>query len=184
MTQLVPLTLSCLQALRGSLGAGREGSRACNYVSGIWIRLQFPCGSLSTKMSDFRQSALSGNERECKQTLKNTWKHAPRVITSLLMSSPSISILHRLFQCRYSNSRDGAESFPPFSRPVARAPRRGFSLANLLLFRFWTLSFLLTNIQFFNWLEASHEIKSLYYTETKFTFGKGKLTIGNFCHLS
>ena len=139
MTQLVPLTLYCLQALRGSLGAGREGSRACNYVSGIWIRLQFPCGFLSTKMSDFRQSALSGNEQECKQTLKNTWKHAPRVMKSLLMSSPPISISHRLCQCRAV-----VASSPSFSRPAARAPRRVYSLANLFLFHFWTLSFLLT----------------------------------------
>ena len=36
------------------------------------FRLQFPCGSPSTELSDFRQSARSGNERECKQTLKNT----------------------------------------------------------------------------------------------------------------
>ena len=178
MTQLVPLTLSCLQALRGSLGAGREGSRACNYVSGIWIRLQFPCGFLSTKMSDFRQSALSGNEQECKQTLKNTWKHAPRVMKSLLMSSPPISISHRLCQCRAV-----VASSPSFSRPAARAPRRVCSLANLFLFHFWTSSFLLT-FSFFNWLEASREIKSLYYTEKKFTFRKGKITSGNFCHLS
>ena len=32
----------------------------------------FPCGSPSTELSDFRQSALSGNGRECQQTLKNT----------------------------------------------------------------------------------------------------------------
>ena len=36
------------------------------------FHLQFPCGSPSTELSDFRQSARSGNERECKQTLKNT----------------------------------------------------------------------------------------------------------------
>ena len=33
---------------------------------------QFPCGSPSNELSDFRPSARSGNERECKQTLKNT----------------------------------------------------------------------------------------------------------------
>ena len=176
MTQLVPLTLSCLQALRGSLRAGREGSRACNYVSGIWIRLQFPVASCRLRCQIFANQRR--NEQECKQTLKNTWKHAPRVMKSLLMSSPPISISHRLCQCRAV-----VASSPSFSRPAARAPRRVCSLANLFLFHFWTLSFLLT-FSFFNWLEASREIKSLYYTEKKFTFRKGKITSGNFCHLS
>ena len=41
------------------------------------------------------------------------------------MSSPrTISISHRLFRCRYSNSRDVVASSPSFSRPAARAPRR------------------------------------------------------------
>ena len=34
------------------------------------FHLQFPCGTPSTELSDFCQSARSGNERECKQTLK------------------------------------------------------------------------------------------------------------------
>ena len=38
------------------------------------FRLQFPCGSSSTELSNFRQSAQRGNERECKQTLKKTAK--------------------------------------------------------------------------------------------------------------
>ena len=36
----------------------------------------------------------------------NIEKHVPRVITSLLMPSLPISILHQLFQCSYLNSRD------------------------------------------------------------------------------
>ena len=36
----------------------------------------------------------------------------PKVMTSLLMSSPPISISHRLFRCRYSNSRDAVASCP------------------------------------------------------------------------
>ena len=35
------------------------------------FHLQLPCGFPSTELSDFRQSARSGNERKCKQTLKN-----------------------------------------------------------------------------------------------------------------
>ena len=38
------------------------------------FRLQFNCGSPSTKLSDFCQSARSGNERECKQTFKKHLK--------------------------------------------------------------------------------------------------------------
>ena len=38
------------------------------------FHLQFPCGSLSTELSDFRQSTRSRNERKCKRTLKNTCK--------------------------------------------------------------------------------------------------------------
>ena len=36
------------------------------------FHLQFPCGSLSTELSDFHQLAQRGNKRECQQTLKNT----------------------------------------------------------------------------------------------------------------
>ena len=94
---------------------------------------QFPCGSPSTELSNFRQSARSGNERECKQTFKGTWKHAPRVMTSLLMSSPPISISHRSFRCRYSNSRDVVASSPSLLRPAARKPRRACSQATMIL---------------------------------------------------
>ena len=70
------------------------------------FHLQFPCGSPLTALSDFCQLARSGNKCECKQTLK---KHVPRLMTSLLMSSPLIIISHRLFQCRYSNPWDVVE---------------------------------------------------------------------------
>ena len=86
--------------------------------------LQFPFGSPSTGLSDIHQSA-----QECKQISK---KHVTRVMTSLL-SSPPISILHQLFQCRYSKSRDVVASSPFFSCPVNRAPRRACSQDTL----FW-----------------------------------------------
>ena len=50
------------------------------------------------------------------------------------MSSPPISISHRLFRCRYSNSRDAVASCPSFSRPAARAP--GELACRLRLWRF------------------------------------------------
>lgn len=60
--------------------------------------LQFTCGSPSTKLSDFRLSAGSGNDRECKQALKTPTQ---RVMTSLWMSYAPISISRRLFRCRH-----------------------------------------------------------------------------------
>ena len=48
-------------------------------------------------------------------------------MTSLLMSSPPISISHRLFRCRYSNSKDVVARSPSFSRPDASAPEGGDS---------------------------------------------------------
>ena len=90
--------------------------------------LQFPRGSTSTELSDFHQSAQSGNQHECKHTLKNMRKQTPRVMTSLLMSSLPISILHWHFWCRYSNiSRDIVALLPfpalPPERPEELARR-------------------------------------------------------------
>ena len=60
---------------RGALAAGREKEGELATLSlEFKFPLQFPCGSPSTELSDFRQSAQSANERECKQTLKNTWQ--------------------------------------------------------------------------------------------------------------
>ena len=52
-------------------GWEKEGELATTSLE-FEFHLQFPCCSLSTELSDFRQSARSGNERECKQRLKNT----------------------------------------------------------------------------------------------------------------
>ena len=102
-------------------GWAGKGRRAGNYVSGIWIPPPF---LPSTELSDFRQSLQRGSECGCKQTLKNMWKHAPRVET-LVMSSPPINILHWLFQRRYSNSRDVvaiSPSFPHTPPPPTPSP--------------------------------------------------------------
>ena len=48
------------------------------------------------------------------------------------ISSPPISISHRLFRCRYSNSKDVVASSPFFSCPAAIAPRGACLLANKL----------------------------------------------------
>ena len=58
-------------------------------------------------------------------------------MTSLLLSSPPISILHRFLQCRYSNSRDVVASSSSFSRPAATAPRRACLQARTSTFGYW-----------------------------------------------
>ena len=50
--------------------AGKEGQLATTSLE-LEFHPQCPCGSPSTKLSDFRQLARSGNECECEQTLKN-----------------------------------------------------------------------------------------------------------------
>ena len=96
----------------------KEGELATIYLE-FEFHLQFPCGSLSTKLSDFCQSASSGNKGKWKQTLKKTCKHAIRIMTSLLMSPLPITISHWLFWCRFSNFRDIVASPPSSSCPEA-----------------------------------------------------------------
>ena len=58
--------LACEQA-----GREKKGELATTFPE-FEFHLQFPCGSPSTELPDFHQSARSRNERECKQTLKIT----------------------------------------------------------------------------------------------------------------
>ena len=55
--------LACERALRGVLPLGREkeGELATSKSLEVEFHLQFLCVSLSTEVSDFRQSARSGN---------------------------------------------------------------------------------------------------------------------------
>ena len=69
------IKLAWEQALQGALAVGqeKEGELATTSLE-FEFHLQFPGGSLSTELSDFRQSAQSENERECKQTFKTTFQ--------------------------------------------------------------------------------------------------------------
>ena len=112
--------IACEQALRGALRrAGKRKESQCNCVSEIFIPP--PCGIPSTELVDFRQSARRENELECKQTLKNTWKHASiaRLIFNVISANQHFT---RLFQCRNSNFRDVVANSPSFSCLTARAP--------------------------------------------------------------
>ena len=84
-----PFTVSLRRASSTGRSAGGE-SLQLRLSLEFEFHLQFPCGSPSTELSDFRQSARYGNGREYKKTRKNV----PKVMTSLLMSSPPISIRH------------------------------------------------------------------------------------------
>ena len=67
--QLSPTSLR--ESSQGLSGGGTgKGRTACKFE----LHLQFPCGSPPTELSDFRQSARSKNERECKQTLKKKYQ--------------------------------------------------------------------------------------------------------------
>ena len=82
--ELATLSLACMAGVRK--GRGRELGISQSSLSlpfqtpamqatlslEIEFHFQFPCGSPSTELSEFCQSARSGNQRECKQTLKNT----------------------------------------------------------------------------------------------------------------
>ena len=97
-SQIPSLRASSLGHSDGEAGKER---RASNYVSGIWIS---PPNSLWLPVDwAVRLPPISAN-------VNKHWKPVLRVMTSLLMSSPPISISHRLFRCRYSNSKDGPES--------------------------------------------------------------------------
>ena len=61
---------ACELALRSALAAGREkeGKLATTFLE-YEFHLQFPCGSPSTELSDFRQS------ERCRNKLTNVNKH-------------------------------------------------------------------------------------------------------------
>ena len=103
--------IACEQTLRCALAAGREKEGELATLSlEFEFLLQFPSGSPSTELSDFRQSAHSSNKRECKQTLKNTWQGWWR---------------HYLCHLRQSAFRIVIASF----HPAVRAPQRACSQA-------------------------------------------------------
>ena len=69
----VSMVIAWKQALWGALAAGRQkDGELVTTALEFEFRLQFPRGSPSAELSDFHQSVQSGNESECKQTLKNT----------------------------------------------------------------------------------------------------------------
>ena len=84
-------------------------------------------------------------------------------MTSLLMSSPPISISHRLFGCRYSNSRDMVASSLSFSHPATRAPWRACWQARLRAAKIANISWLLSLRVCMLWKSAIRDTSVLQF---------------------
>ena len=99
-------------------GGAVKGRRACNYVSEISIP---PLDPLWRAVDWAVRFPPIRAMRKRARMSSNIEKHVPRVMTSFLMKSPPISISHRLFRCRYLNSRDVVALFP-FPAPLSERP--------------------------------------------------------------
>ena len=116
MTEVKRVDLDSLiageQALRGALWrGGKRKESQCNCVSEILIPP--PCGIPSTELVDFRQSARRENELECKQTLKNTWKHASiaRLIFNVISANQHFTRLFSMQKFKFQRRRSCKFSF-------------------------------------------------------------------------
>ena len=115
-------------------GAGK-GRRACNYTSRIWIPPSIPLW-LPVDWA-VRFPPISAKWKWA-WMLTNIEKHVPGIMTSLLMSSPPISIFPPwLFRYRYSNSRDVVSRSPSFSHPASRVLWRACSQAKNARYTYW-----------------------------------------------
>ena len=113
-----PFLISLRASSPGNLAEGREIKEELATTS---LELILNSTSNSPVVPRRLSCQLSHNQHEAETSanVNKNWKHVPRVMTSLLMSSPPISISHRLFRCRHSNSRDVVASSPSFCQ---RAP--------------------------------------------------------------
>ena len=87
------IKLACEQALWGALAAGweKEGELRTTSLE-FAFHLQFPCGSPSPELSDFGQSAWSGNEREHKKKHWKTCAKGNDVITNLISANQHFAL--------------------------------------------------------------------------------------------
>ena len=117
-------SLACEQVLWGALTAGRDkkGELATTSLE-FEFRLQFPCGSPSTELSDFRQSTRSGNKCECKQTLK-TRSQGKDVITNVISANQHFASTFFMqifkFQRRATRALRTGELARTLSNPVSQ----------------------------------------------------------------
>ena len=110
------IEIACEQALRA-----RKGRRACNYLYNLYSASNFPVAPVDRVV---RFPPISAN-------VSKHWKTRVKGnddITNVISANQHFA---STFWCRYSNSRDVVTSFPSFSRPAARAPRRACSQASI-----------------------------------------------------
>ena len=101
-----------------SNGVGKGGG-ACNYVSGIWIPPPIPLW-----LTINCQISTNQCEAETRANVNKHWKPRAKgnyAITNIISANQHF---HRLFWCRYSNSRDLVPSSPSFSCPATREFQR------------------------------------------------------------
>ena len=125
--QFDPQLLACAQALWGALAVGWEKEGKLTTMSQEFeIHLQFPCSSPLTELSDFRQSAQSGNEHECKQT----WAKGKGVITNVISANQHFSsaFLMGIFKFQ-THCCKLFFPFPPCCQGVTESLLAGYSAA-------------------------------------------------------
>ena len=120
--------LACEQAFRGDPGGGKEkGRRACN--SGIWIPSPIPLW-LPVDWA-VRSPPISAKEKRARMWT-NIKKQEPRVMTSLIISYPPISISNRFFSMQiFKFQRQSCKLFFLFP------PRRACSCSR------WSLTYMM-----------------------------------------
>ena len=101
------------------------------------IHLQFPCSSPLTELSDFRQSAQSGNEHECKQT----WAKGNVVITNVVSTNQHFTsaFLMGIFKFQRHCCKLFFP-FPPCRQSVTESLLAGYSAAWPSAFLFLSFS--------------------------------------------
>ena len=112
-------------SLRAS-SPGRAEKKKENLQLRLWNLNSIPNSPVTPR---WLSCQISTNQREAETSanVNKHWKTRAKGNDVNIMSSPPITISHRLFWCRYSNSRDVVASSPSFSHPAARLSRRASS---------------------------------------------------------
>ena len=119
---------ACKQRLWGTLAVGweKEGELATTSLE-IEFHFQFPYGSPTTELSDFCQTARSGNEWKCKQTLKASAK-GNDIITYVISANQHFASTFSMQIFKFQR-RSCKLLLRSFTRPTVRAPWRACSQA-------------------------------------------------------
>ena len=103
---------------RSDGGAGKEGELATTSLE-FEFHVQIPCGSRSTELSDFRQSARRGNELECNKHWKTRAK-GNDVITNVISANQHIA--SKKFDAYIQFPQTQLQALLPFPVPPPKRP--------------------------------------------------------------